>query len=195
MSRPITNSSQIRDELNALNAKVDRIISTLPNQPQQISDEQKAVLTQMGIPIPEPVEQEDPILQEIKSISTMVNLQGVETSQFIHMYNGDINTVNKQIRSLNDRITGTVWCIVIVLLCYFALNAVTISGCQSSPKPVPEPTPVSVIQLDKSEYEIYQYAIANIQGDNETERRESLSFLLGNISVKKKLLMNIQMNA
>ena len=166
MSRPITNSSQIRDELNALNAKVDRIISTLPNQPQQISDEQKAVLTQMGIPIPEPIEPEDPMLNEIKSISTMVNLQGVETSQFINRYNSDINTVNKQIQSLNDRITGVVWGIVIALLVYFALNALTISGCQSNPKPRKDQEQSAiVITMDEQDYNLVRTAVNHVVRD------------------------------
>ena len=54
--------------------------------------------------------------------------------------------------------------------------------------PSPAPTPIGVIQLDETEYGLYQYAIANVKGDTDAEKRESLSFLLGMISVKKAIV-------
>ena len=53
---------------------------------------------------------------------------------------------------------------------------------------IPHPAPIGVIHLDETEYGLYQYAIANLKGDTDAEKRESLSFLLGMISVKKAIV-------
>jgi hypothetical protein len=53
---------------------------------------------------------------------------------------------------------------------------------------IPSPIPSGVIQLDKTEYGLYQYAIANVEGETDADKKKSLSFLLGMISVKQAIV-------
>jgi uncharacterized membrane protein len=46
----------------------------------------------------------------------------------------------------------------------------------------------SVVQLDKTEYEIYKYAIENVEGDDLAEKKQSLNRLLGMISYKSQII-------
>jgi hypothetical protein len=80
------------------------------------------------------------------------------------------------------------WATIFVLQFLFILWYKGIIGFDGSINPRPVPTPIGVIQLDETEYGLYQYAIANVKGDTDAEKRESLSFLLGMISVKKAIV-------
>jgi hypothetical protein len=80
------------------------------------------------------------------------------------------------------------WVTVFALQFLFIAWYKGIIGFDSGIIPMPPPRPIGVIQLDKTEYGLYQYAIANVQGETDAEKRNSLTFLLGMISVKQAIV-------
>jgi len=170
MTKPLTASTQIVEELTAINTKVDMLIEALPKRPKQLTEEEKAVFIRNGVPVPETVQPDDPVLDGIKNLTKI---------------DEKVEGLTSYVKQLGIG--------VIVILVLLILSAVTsFDGCSKNDKvsPVPEPTPkpAGVIQLDKTEYGLYQYAVNHVEGDSLAEKKESLSFLLGAIPVKKKIV-------
>jgi len=55
-----SSNKEVLEAIDTLNAKVDTLIEALPKRPKQLTEEEKAVFIRNGVPIPAPVEPEDP---------------------------------------------------------------------------------------------------------------------------------------
>jgi len=77
------------------------------------------------------------------------------------------------------------WIVVIVFAILLAGKHYGIWDKRNVPVPVPVP---AVIQLDKTEYQIYKFAIDNVAGDDLQEQKQSLNRLLGTLSQKQAII-------
>ena len=214
--RPLASSKAIAEELKTMNdrfeAKTQMILARLPEPRQQISDEEKATLIKLGLPIPDQAPSDDLVLQEVENLVELTRSSSVEIVQG----RVDVRQIQSQLTSVASTVTSISWGMAVLFAIVIVIWLSSIKGCDvtpipeptpnppipapgpepipvprpphPSPTPSPTPAPPNVIQLDNTEMQIYQFAIANVKGDNEAEKRASLNFLLGNISQKSDIL-------
>ena len=213
MSRPLTHSSQISAKLEEMNtrfeAKTQLILDRLPPPTQELSEEEKATLIKLGLPIPEPRPTEDAILTKFEEMSRHLAHHIVGSNEERRRQHSNIED---RLATINSTITGMSWAMAAMLAIVMLIWISSWQGCDFTPRPSPDPTPIpspepgpgphpnpspnptptpppiGVIQLDSTEMAIYRFAIENVQGTTDAERRASLNFLLGNISQKAEIL-------
>ena len=134
MARPITNSKEIGDFLESINAKLDNIQRALPGQPKQLTEEEKAVLVKMGLPVPENVPVEDPVLKgqeklafEFKAVKDFAVQHAADERQF------DAH-IASAVDSLTRTINGLFWALIIVLFLMVLTAVSSFDGCKAKTK-------------------------------------------------------------
>jgi len=164
--RPITNSKEITSELEKLNARLDEIVATLPKQPKQLSEEEKAVFIKAGVPIPENVLAEDETFRMLKGMkATIEDIGFYVTSKRTEPTIDITDKINK----IDTKLTGISWTLVLTLAFACLFSILSFKGCNTKQeiKP-PDNTTVVTLTMDQWNYDLVKTAMSSVIRDINT---------------------------
>jgi len=169
MSRPITNSVQIVEALDKLNAQLGEVISALPNRPKELSDEEKAVFIKNGVPIPESVPVEDPVLKELSDFERSFKMFREYIVDYNTAASNRRNEISARIDRIDTKLSGISWAMVFMLtfMCIFCI--LNFKGCDTKREiNPPDNTAVVTLEMDQWHYDIVKSAVTSVIQDIDT---------------------------